>query len=621
MDASASPANWRSSWREIRGNGCTPLKYHKNAEFGHDKTGPKPRMAKRIAQYDADVATLAERCALCGGSGNLGDAPTRHCVRSGAPCVERCDACGGKGNACAGPDRDVTLKRVKRFLKAYPAGSAANPKACAAPTAAPAPAPGDSPRAAAPGVDVNMDDVVDVAEVEDAPRGPKVGPNIRDFFATSISISIGQEQPFPSSVTEDELQDAVHAAFDFCGEILAIRIATDRETGACLGLCHVDFDSDKAADTAVDIAAKTTIGGRPICVNYSVPKGPQCKLDCKRVFFGTELRFVAGVVITNQVINFEWKSELTGNWRRVAFQAFDIKSIVYKTQDDAAGPIDLAGDDAPADLSDRGPVVEFLALTLHESVVPGFSLSGDRFDPSQNPGPHCHVVLDLAGSAARVFMDDFLPSLYHFFSHVTIKPISGADAAAPYLLGTTTEMAGQHDQSINECLLCDEWLSNDDCLLCGAIWSGEAGWPLCDTPGCRNVCCASCVATTGLSVGDLFYCPACAGGGESAAATSTTPITTTPITFGPEGTRPPPAPVAIGPSRASEEPASLWSGRVNTAPRPLRPAQTDLYLPGGRRPEEHGQTCLKGHNHYDMCGVVRVRGRIAAIVAREPQAW
>ena len=67
-------------------------------------------------------------------------------------------------------------------------------------------------------------------------------------------------------------------------------------------------------------------------------------------------------------------------------------------------------------------------------------------------------------------------------------------------------MAEQHDQS------------NDDCLLCGAIYCGEAGWPLCDTPGCANVCCASCVATTGLSVGDLFYCPACAGGGESAAA-------------------------------------------------------------------------------------------------------
>ena len=67
-------------------------------------------------------------------------------------------------------------------------------------------------------------------------------------------------------------------------------------------------------------------------------------------------------------------------------------------------------------------------------------------------------------------------------------------------------MADQHDGS------------NDDCLLCGAIYCGEAGWPLCDTPGCANVCCASCVATTGLSVGDLFYCPACAGGGESAAA-------------------------------------------------------------------------------------------------------
>ena len=165
---------------------------------------------------------------------------------------------------------------------------------------------------------------------------------------------------------------------------------------------------------------------------------PQCKLDCKRAYFGTELYFGAGLVITEQAINIEWKSEFTGHYRQVAIQARDIESMAYKTQDDAdAGPIDLCGDDEPADLSDGGPVVKFLALTLDKKAWVGNALSRERFDPSQNPGPHCHVVLDLAGSAARVFTDDVLGFLYDNYSHATISLISGADAAAPYLLGVT----------------------------------------------------------------------------------------------------------------------------------------------------------------------------------------
>ncbi|KAH8066257.1 hypothetical protein JL722_687 [Aureococcus anophagefferens] len=165
---------------------------------------------------------------------------------------------------------------------------------------------------------------------------------------------------------------------------------------------------------------------------------PHCKLDCKRAYFGTELHFGAGLVITEQAINMEWKSQLTGNYRTVAIQARDIESMAYKTQDEAdAGPIDLCGDDAPADLSDGGPVVKFLALTLDKNAWVGNTLSRERFDPSQNPGPHCRVVLDLAGSAARVFTDDVLGFLCDHYSHATIDLISGADAAAPYLLGVT----------------------------------------------------------------------------------------------------------------------------------------------------------------------------------------
>ncbi|KAH8091329.1 hypothetical protein JL720_6226 [Aureococcus anophagefferens] len=164
---------------------------------------------------------------------------------------------------------------------------------------------------------------------------------------------------------------------------------------------------------------------------------PHCRLDCKRAYFGTELHFGAGLVITEQAINMEWKSQLTGNYRTVAIQARDIESMAYKTQDDAdAGPIDLCGDDAPADLSDGGPVVKFLALTLDKNAWVGNTLSRERFDPSQNPGP---TAASSSTSPARrcVFTDDVLGFLYDNYSHATINLISGADTAAPYLLGVT----------------------------------------------------------------------------------------------------------------------------------------------------------------------------------------
>ena len=164
----------------------------------------------------------------------------------------------------------------------------------------------------------------------------------------------------------------------------------------------------------------------------------QCKLDCKRVYFGTALHFGAGLVISEKAINLEWRSQLTGNYRLVAIQARDIESIVYKIQDDAdAGSIALRGDDEPADLSDGGPVVKFLALTLDKKAFVSSVMSRHRFDPSQNPGPHCRVVLDLGGSAARVFTDEVLGFLFDNYSHAEFTMISGADAAAPYLLGVT----------------------------------------------------------------------------------------------------------------------------------------------------------------------------------------
>lgn len=62
--------------------------------------------------------------------------------------------------------------------------------------------------------------------------------------------------------------------------------------------------------------------------------------------------------------------------------------------------------------------------------------------------------------------------------------------------------------------------SNDECCLCGKEWTpDEKGWPLCDTADCPNTVCSNCAQIHQLSVSELFYCPPCAGGGQSAAAT------------------------------------------------------------------------------------------------------
>lgn len=61
--------------------------------------------------------------------------------------------------------------------------------------------------------------------------------------------------------------------------------------------------------------------------------------------------------------------------------------------------------------------------------------------------------------------------------------------------------------------------SNDECCVCGDEWSiGQQGWVLCDGENCENTVCAKCTSMLSLSVSELFYCPICAGSGESAAA-------------------------------------------------------------------------------------------------------
>ena len=64
--------------------------------------------------------------------------------------------------------------------------------------------------------------------------------------------------------------------------------------------------------------------------------------------------------------------------------------------------------------------------------------------------------------------------------------------------------------------------SSDECCMCGDVWTeGQQGWILCDSEnGCENTVCAKCATALNCSVSELFYCPICAGSGQSAAATA-----------------------------------------------------------------------------------------------------
>ena len=71
-------------------------------------------------------------------------------------------------------------------------------------------------------------------------------------------------------------EPAIRAAFDSCGTITAIRFATDRNTGDFRGFGHVEFEEEDAAEKAVAVAG-TNVAGRPIRVDYSVPRAPKAK--------------------------------------------------------------------------------------------------------------------------------------------------------------------------------------------------------------------------------------------------------------------------------------------------------------------------------------------------------
>eukprot|EP00951_Prasinocladus_malaysianus_P048447 scaffold658656_cov36-Prasinocladus_malaysianus.AAC.1 len=66
----------------------------------------------------------------------------------------------------------------------------------------------------------------------------------------------------PYRITEDEMYEF----FGDCGEVYAVRIATDRETGLAKGFGHVQFDSTASAAKAIAKSGQS-LHGREVYID------------------------------------------------------------------------------------------------------------------------------------------------------------------------------------------------------------------------------------------------------------------------------------------------------------------------------------------------------------------
>ena len=81
------------------------------------------------------------------------------------------------------------------------------------------------------------------------------------------SIYVGN---LPWSATEEE----VHSLFSAHGNVLSVKIVTDRETGRARGFGFVEMDDADVA-TAVEALDNSSFGGRTLRVNEARPKAPR----------------------------------------------------------------------------------------------------------------------------------------------------------------------------------------------------------------------------------------------------------------------------------------------------------------------------------------------------------
>lgn len=81
------------------------------------------------------------------------------------------------------------------------------------------------------------------------------------------SIYVGN---LPWSATEEE----VRSLFSTYGNVLSVKLVTDRETGRARGFGFVEMD-DAAAAAAIEALDNTPFSGRNLRVNEAQPKAPR----------------------------------------------------------------------------------------------------------------------------------------------------------------------------------------------------------------------------------------------------------------------------------------------------------------------------------------------------------
>ena len=76
---------------------------------------------------------------------------------------------------------------------------------------------------------------------------------------------------FVGNLSWDIDEDSLRAHFAECGEVVSVRFAEDRETGAFKGFGHVEFAESDSTDEAVKLAG-TYLMDRPIRVDFANPR-------------------------------------------------------------------------------------------------------------------------------------------------------------------------------------------------------------------------------------------------------------------------------------------------------------------------------------------------------------
>jgi RNA recognition motif-containing protein len=75
----------------------------------------------------------------------------------------------------------------------------------------------------------------------------------------------------PWSATEAELEEI----FAQYGQLVSVSLITDRMSGRSKGFAFVEYETEEAAQAAVDGAEGMEVDGRPMKVNIARPKAPR----------------------------------------------------------------------------------------------------------------------------------------------------------------------------------------------------------------------------------------------------------------------------------------------------------------------------------------------------------